>query len=74
MADNGNIKKMGKPAKKSFGKYVKELKAEFKRITWPKKSDVKKAVIAVFTFCVIAIAMVSLMDLGFGSLAKLIFK
>ena len=48
--------------------YFKELKAEWKRITWPSKEDFKKATLAVIIFCLIWIAIVTVMDYGLRSL------
>lgn len=68
-----------KQAKKDSSKqgiiqFFKELKAEFKRITWASKEDVKKALIAVLVFCGIYIIYVSIIDMGFIKLYNLIFK
>ena len=52
----------------SIGIYFKELKAEWKRITWPSKEDFKKATLAVIVFCLIWIAIVTVMDYGLRSL------
>ena len=48
----------------SIATYSKELKAETKRITWPSKEDFKKATLAVLIFCLIWIAIVTVMDYG----------
>lgn len=52
----------------SIGIYFRELKAEWKRITWPSKEDFKKATLAVIVFCLIWIAIVTVMDYGLRSL------
>ena len=44
--------------------YFNELKAEWKRITWPSMEDFKKATLAVIVFCVLWIAIVTVMDFG----------
>jgi len=55
--------------------YFKELKAEWKRITWPSKEDFKKATVAVIIFCLIWIAIVTVMDYGLRSLFEnFVFK
>jgi len=74
MAVNGNVKKTKASVGTRFVKFFKELKSEFKRITWASKKDVKKATIAVITFCVIFIAIITVLDFGFNHLYKLIFK
>ena len=59
----------------SIAIYFKELKAEWKRITWPSKEDFKKATLAVIVFCIIWIAIVTVMDYGLRSLFEgFIFK
>lgn len=61
-------------SKQGFIQFFKELKAEFKRITWASKEDVKKALIAVLVFCGIYIIYVSFIDMGFIKLYDIIFK
>jgi preprotein translocase subunit SecE len=59
----------------SIATYFKELKAETKRITWPSKEDFKKATLAVIVFCLIWIAVVTVMDFGLRSLFEnFVFK
>ena len=59
----------------SIGIYLKELKSEWKRITWPSKEDFKKATLAVIVFCLIWIAIVTVMDYGLRSLFEnFVFK
>lgn len=74
MAVDGKTKKIEKSAENRFIKFFREMKAETKRITWASKKDTKKAITAVFIFCVIYIVLVALMDYGFDNLFKLIFK
>ncbi|SHK50644.1 preprotein translocase, SecE subunit [Hathewaya proteolytica DSM 3090] len=57
---------------KSIVTYFKELKAEFKRITWPGKKQIKKSMIAVVVMCVMYIVAVGLLDAMFVNLFKLI--
>jgi preprotein translocase subunit SecE len=73
MAVDGKVKIPEKASKKDFGKGYRELKAEFKRITWPSKKDIKKAVIAVAVFCLVYITLVSILDGAFQNLFRLLF-
>lgn len=76
MAANKNVasaKKSG-PAGKGLIQYFKELKAEFKRITWASKENVKKSTIVVITFCAIYVVYVGLLDAGFNAFMKAILK
>jgi len=76
MVAHNSVKKTNKPAASGNGVigFFKELKAEFKRITWPSKENVKKATATVMIFCLIYAAIVGLLDVGFKSLISIIFK
>lgn len=54
--------------------FFKELKAEFKRITWASKDNIKKATATVMTFCAIYVVLVGLFDYIFKQGISLIFK
>lgn len=62
-------------SEKKFGliNFFREVKAEFKKITWPSKQDTKKNLIAVIIFTVIFILVVGGMDLIFKNLFELVF-
>lgn len=76
MAAQNDVKKVNKSAASGNGviNFFKELKAEFKRITWASKENVKKATATVMTFCVIYVLIVGLLDFGFKNLIAVIFK
>lgn len=74
MADNVKVKTTKNPATNGFTKFFRELKAEFKRVTWPSKTDVKKATVAAVVFCVIYMVIVGLLDYGFKGIFDFIFK
>lgn len=57
-----------------FWRFLKDVKAELKRMTWPKKEDVKKATIAVFTFCVFYSLFIGGIDVIFKNLFDIIAK
>lgn len=59
---------------RNFIGFMKDLKAEFGRMTWPSKESIKKSTITVFTFCLIFVVIVGLLDYGFNNVYKLIFK
>lgn len=50
MALNEN-KKAEEKSKKGIVKFIKEVKAETKRITWPPKDEIKKSTIIVLFLC-----------------------
>jgi preprotein translocase subunit SecE len=74
MAVNDNVKEANQPKVNFFTKAFRGIKAELKRITWAPKKDIKKALAATVTFCVIYIAIVGILDYGFSNAFKLIFK
>jgi preprotein translocase subunit SecE len=74
MAVNGNVKESNQFKENFFTKAFRGIKAEAKRITWPPKKEIKKALAATVTFCVIYIVFVGILDYGFSNLFKLIFK
>jgi len=78
MAVKSKVIKTKEPALKKFlGSFIdffKDLKAELGRITWPPKEDTKKATIAVFVFCAILMAFVTIFDFGFQNLSNYFFQ
>lgn len=73
MTVKGKIKLTDRSNDKGLIKFFKGLKAELKRITWAPKQDVKKAMAAVFSFCILYIILVGLLDAGFNNIYKIIF-
>lgn len=67
--------KASPPAKKKKGhkvtKYLKDLKAEFKKVVWPSKKDLVKNTGIVLAFMVAAGIFVGGLDLIFSQLVKL---
>jgi preprotein translocase subunit SecE len=74
MAVNGSVKQNNQSNVNIFTRTFRTIKAETKRITWASKDEVKKALAAVATFCVIYMVVVGVLDYGFSNLFKLIFK
>jgi preprotein translocase subunit SecE len=74
MAVNGKVKETNHFKENFFAKAFRGIKAETKRITWAPKKEVKKALAATVTFCVIYIVIVGILDYGFSNLFKLIFN
>ena len=73
MATSGNVKAKSKD-KTGIIKFFKEVVAEFKRISWPSKSEIKKASTAVAIFCVFYLVVVSAMDFIFQNLFDLMLN
>lgn len=71
MVTKNNTKNVTTATKKSF---FKDLKFEFKRITWAPKKDVKKATTTVLVFCLVYMVIVGSLDYIFNNIFKLIFK
>ncbi|OFI06907.1 protein translocase subunit SecE [Clostridium acetireducens DSM 10703] len=61
-------------ASKGLIQFLKDIKSEFKRITWASKDNVKKATATVVTFCFIYMVIIASLDYSFNNLYKLIFK
>lgn len=55
-------------------KFFKDLKGEFKRITWASKEEVKKATLIVLAFCFIYMVAIGGIDFVFNKLSKIIYK
>lgn len=73
MASNGKIKAKSKNSNRSIKSFFVDLKAEFKRFTWPTKEETKRSTIAVLGFCAVFVVIAGLLDKGFASLFNLIF-
>lgn len=76
MVGEQKVKKGNKKStsENAFVRYIKDLKSEFKRITWASKEQVKKSTIIVFIFCLMWVVIVGLLDYGFSNLYNMIFK
>lgn len=70
--NNVNTKKAA--SKGGVFKFFKDVKAEFKRITWPSKNETKKALIAVLGFAVVYIILVGGFDYIFQNLFEVVLK
>ena len=73
MSAKSNSKTEKAVKKNSFFGFFREVKAEFKQITWPSKQETKKNLIAVIVFTVIFILVIGGMDLIFKNLFELVF-
>lgn len=69
-----------KPAKKpkkvrrSPAKYVKDVFAELKKVTWPTRKELLTNTGAVIAFIVLMAAVIGLMDLGLSELFLLLVE
>ena len=71
-----NNAKAKNAAKKKGGiiKFFKDVKGEVKKITWPKKNEVKKTFAAVAIFVLIYVVLVGGFDYIFQNLFEVILK
>lgn len=71
-----NNAKANSAAKKKGGiiKFFKDVKGEVKKITWPKKNEVKKTFAAVAIFVLIYVVLVGGFDYIFQNLFEVILK
>ncbi|WP_454052605.1 preprotein translocase subunit SecE [Clostridium sp. Marseille-Q7071] len=74
MANKVDIKSNEKRKRAGIVQFFVDLKAEFKRVTWPAKVETKKAAAAVISFCLLYVILVGLLDAGFNNLFKMFFK
>ena len=60
---------------KGLFQFVKEIKNEIKKITWPSKEEVKKAIGIVAVICAIYIVFIAIADFIFnGLLTEILFN
>ncbi len=54
--------------------FIKESKAELKKVVWPTKEDVLSSIKVVIISTVIIAVILGLLDLGFSELFRLLMK
>lgn len=74
MSAKNNAKTESVAKKNGLFGFLREVKAEVKRITWPSKDETKKALIAVVIFTLIYILLVGGLDFIFKNLFEIILK
>lgn len=57
---------------KRFGKKIKEVFSEIKKVSWPSWDKVLKQTAVVFGVVILFLVVITLMDLGLGQLLKLL--
>ena len=57
---------------KRFGKKIKEVFSEIKKVSWPSFDKVLKQAAVVFGVVLLFLVVITLMDLGLGQLLKLL--
>lgn len=72
MAEEVKVSKVEK-SKGKFTKFFKDIKNELKRVIWPTKSQLINNTITVLVMCIFVGVLIWLLDLGFGTLYKLIY-
>ena len=55
-------------------RFLREVKAEVKKITWPSKEDTKKSIAAVIAIAIAVSVLVGVVDFVFKNLFEFIFK
>jgi preprotein translocase subunit SecE len=66
-------KKASEKSASKINKMFKEIKAEFNRITWPTKKEIKKALAAVVFITAAYMLFVSVADFSFNSAINWLF-
>ena len=74
MSVKNNAKTESVAKKNGLFGFLREVKAEVKRITWPSKDETKKAFVAVITFTLLYILLVGGFDFIFRNLFEIILK
>ncbi|MVX62864.1 preprotein translocase subunit SecE [Clostridium chromiireducens] len=74
MSAKNNVKTEKTVKSNSLLSFFKEVKIEVKKITWPSKSETKKAFVAVLTFTLMYTILVGGLDSIFSSLFKMILN
>ena len=54
--------------------FIKESKAELKKVVWPTKEDVFSSIIVVIISTIVVAVVLGALDLGFSELFRLIMK
>ena len=70
----GNTKVTTAKKKSGIFQFFKDVKGEVKKITWPKKNEVKKTLIAVLIVVCIYVVLVGGFDFIFQNLFEVILK
>lgn len=74
MSEKNNVKTGNAGQKNGLLSFLKEVKGEFKIITWPSKNETKKALVAILIFTLIYVMLVGGLDFIFKSLFKMILN
>lgn len=64
----------GKTKRRSPFTFLKEVRAEFKKITWASREDVLKATVVVLATVIVSTLIIWAMDAAFGTLLKAILN
>ena len=54
-------------------RFLREVRAEMKSVTWPSKNDLKEGTIVVIVMSTLVALFLSLVDLGFNNIINLLF-
>lgn len=74
MAASENVSKSKKSSSLNIFGFLRDLKAETKRITWPSKEEIKKSTTIVLVFCVVSAIIIGIMDFMLSTLFRVIFQ
>jgi preprotein translocase subunit SecE len=74
MAKNTSEKKSEKKEQSKLKKWFKDLKIEFKKVVWPSKKTVVNNTSVVVSVIAASAILVGLLDTGFLSIMRLIYR
>ena len=55
-------------------KFFRETKSELKKVSWPSKSQLVNNTVVILTFIIIAIVVLSLLDIGFEKILSFVIN
>ena len=74
MTDSKSVRAAGNRERTSPVTFYRQVVAELRKVVWPSQQQLITYFIVVMVFVIVMMAIVSLLDLGFGKLAFEIFS
>ena len=67
-------KSESKPLTERIGRFLKEVRAELRKVVWPDRDELKRYTLIVIVSVAVIAVLVGLVDFGFGRLLFLLQK
>jgi preprotein translocase subunit SecE len=65
-------KSASKPISERIGRFLREVRAELKKVVWPNRKELSTYTVVVIVTVAIVAVFISLVDLGFGQILFLL--